>query len=145
MKNKSPSINVGSSSILMIFVVLCLVCFASLSLISANADYRLSEKFAAKTQAYYEASNKAETSISEINQVLIDKASTLDEKAYFDSLEDNDTLSFYISINEQQSLYVNMLPVYPTDAHQTHYQLSDYQIVTTNPVEPDTSIDFYTP
>lgn len=145
MKNKSPSINVGSSSILMIFVVLCLVCFASLSLISASADYRLSKKFATKTQAYYEASNKAETRIAEIDQLLIDKASKLDEKAYFDSLKDVDTLSFYIPINEQQSLYIHLLPIYPKDAQQMHYQLSDYQIVTTNPVEPDTSIEFYTP
>ena len=41
MKNKAKGfdINVGTSSILLIFVTLSLVSFATLSLVSANADY----------------------------------------------------------------------------------------------------------
>ena len=34
--------NIGSASILLVFVILCLVSFAVLSIVSANADSKLS-------------------------------------------------------------------------------------------------------
>ena len=36
--------NIGSASILLVFVILCLVSFAVLSIVSANADSRLSTR-----------------------------------------------------------------------------------------------------
>lgn len=53
-KQKKGFIHIGFSSILMVFTMLCLVTFATLSLITANSDYRLSLKVAEKTTAYYE-------------------------------------------------------------------------------------------
>ena len=44
-KKKSFPMNIGLSSILLIFVVLCLVSFSILSIVSANADKKLSLKF----------------------------------------------------------------------------------------------------
>ena len=41
-KQKKEFIHIGFSSILMVFTMLCLVTFATLSLITANSDYRLS-------------------------------------------------------------------------------------------------------
>ena len=41
-KQKKGFIHIGFSSILMVFTMLCLVTFATLSLITANSDYRLS-------------------------------------------------------------------------------------------------------
>ena len=46
-------IGVGGTSILAIFVVLCLVTLASLSLVSAQADYGLAKKTAEAAQEYY--------------------------------------------------------------------------------------------
>ena len=58
MKHKMKySMPVGTSSILLIFMTLCLICFATLSLANANADYRLSKKLADHTSAYYQAAN----------------------------------------------------------------------------------------
>ena len=48
-KQKKGFIHIGFSSILMVFTMLCLVTFATLSLITANSDYRLSLKVAEKT------------------------------------------------------------------------------------------------
>ena len=90
----------------MIFVILCLICFAALSLISANSDYKLSQKFAEKTHAYYEASNEAEELIASTDQSLSATADLVDEKTYFSTVGDH--ISFYIPINEQQSLYINL-------------------------------------
>ena len=47
-KQKKGFIHIGFSSILMVFTMLCLVTFATLSLITANSDYRLSLKVAEK-------------------------------------------------------------------------------------------------
>lgn len=51
-------VSVGSSSILVIFVVLALTAFATLALTSANSDKVLTERIAASTQAYYAADAK---------------------------------------------------------------------------------------
>lgn len=58
---KGPKIglNIGASSILVVFILLCLVTFATLSLVSANADYRLSKRVADHTGAYYDATASA--------------------------------------------------------------------------------------
>ena len=63
-------VNIGSSSLLVIFLVLCLATFAILSLSSAKSDHTFSERLAAHKQAYYEASEKAETIVGEIDRIL---------------------------------------------------------------------------
>lgn len=52
-------ISTGVVSIVLIFVMLSLLTFAVLSLVSARADLRLSEKSAQRTTDYYEAENAA--------------------------------------------------------------------------------------
>lgn len=143
MKNKFQTINIGSSSILMIFIILCLVCFASLSLISSNADYSLSERCADKTIAYYQATNTAESNIASIDQTLHENASSLTRDEYFLSV--GDSISFYVPINDQQSLFVDLETLYPDSESTSSYRLKNYQVVTLEPFEPDNSINFFTP
>ena len=45
----SFSNGIGSSSLLVTFIILCLVSFATLSIVSANADYKLSGKVLERT------------------------------------------------------------------------------------------------
>lgn len=54
-------IGVGAASVLIIFVLLCLTVFATLSLVSAQADLRLAQRAAQTTAAYYDADGKAAT------------------------------------------------------------------------------------
>lgn len=72
MKDKQQSyfVNIGSSSLLVIFLILCLVTFAILSLSSARSDYSFSEKMASHKQEYYKASERAEIVVSEIDEIL---------------------------------------------------------------------------
>lgn len=71
MKKKTQmGLGVGASSILLIFVLLCLTTFATLSLVSAQADARLSEKSAETVRAYYEADARAEELLAEIDETL---------------------------------------------------------------------------
>ena len=67
---KNKTIHIGFSTILMVFTMLCLVTFATLSLLTANADYRLSKKVAAKTEDYYEADLLAREYLLEIDEAL---------------------------------------------------------------------------
>ena len=59
-KRKFPVTNIGSVSLLMIFIVLCMVTLAALSLSTASGSYRSAQTLAGHTTAYYRASNKAE-------------------------------------------------------------------------------------
>ena len=72
MKDKQQSyfVNIGSSSLLVIFLILCLVTFAILSLSSAKSDYTFSERLAKHKRAYYEASARAEDIVGEIDSIL---------------------------------------------------------------------------
>lgn len=71
MKKKSRiGLNIGTSSILLVFVLLCMVTFAALSFVSANADYKLSRSLETRTTQYYTVSNDAERRLSEIEDVL---------------------------------------------------------------------------
>ena len=48
-KKRQFGMNIGSASILLVFVILCLVSFAVLSIVSANADSRLSTRVLERT------------------------------------------------------------------------------------------------
>lgn len=69
MDKKTPSVfNIGASSILIIFILLSLVSFATLSLITARSDYMLSRSYAERVQTYYAAQNEATARWNELNQ-----------------------------------------------------------------------------
>jgi hypothetical protein len=52
-------LNIGSASVIMLFVVLSLTVLAALSLLSANSQYRVAERAADAARAYYAADTKA--------------------------------------------------------------------------------------
>ena len=71
MKQKgSFRISIGTSSIVMIFVVLCLTVFAVLSFISADADFRLTERTADSTGYYYKADAEMQAAIAKVDALL---------------------------------------------------------------------------
>ena len=70
-KNDSSKtgIGVGSSSILTVFVVLCLTTFATLSMVSARADLRLSTRAADLVTAYYSADAQAQRLMADLKLI----------------------------------------------------------------------------
>ena len=68
-KQPGTGIGVGGSSILAVFVVLCLTTFATLSLVSANADLRLSRKSAESVSAYYTADAGAQALLAQLDEL----------------------------------------------------------------------------
>lgn len=61
---------IGTSSLVLIFTVLALVIFSTLSLSSARVDQRLAEKTAQYVDAYYKADALGEETLRDINRRL---------------------------------------------------------------------------
>ncbi|MDL2232476.1 hypothetical protein LJC63_02700 [Ruminococcaceae bacterium OttesenSCG-928-L11] len=69
-RRSNVRLSVGSSSIVVIFVILTLTTFATLSLVSANADNTLSKKNVEMSLQYYEADAAAEDMLAAIDGQL---------------------------------------------------------------------------
>lgn len=69
-KKSAFGISVGASSILVIFVILGLTTFATLSLLSAGADARLSARAVQASVDYYAADSRAEEILAGIDGAL---------------------------------------------------------------------------
>lgn len=141
-KRKYPTINIGSSSMLVVFIILCLITFSVLSVASANNDRKYSEKIANRTTAYYKASNKAEELLSQID----DKLKQIYEQYNADylsqvpdvltSIDGIDTsnfpsVSFSIAINDTQTLSVSLLIQIPEKEGDTFYTITSWQEIYT--------------
>lgn len=141
-KRKYPTINIGSSSMLVVFIILCLITFSVLSVASANNDRKYSEKIANRTTAYYKASNKAEELLSQID----DKLKQIYEQYNADylsqvpdvltSIDGIDTsnfpsVSFSIPINDTQTLSVSLLIQIPEKESNTFYTITSWQEIST--------------
>ena len=118
-KTSRPLLTTGTSTLLLIFVSLCLLTCAVLSFLSARADQNLSRKTAERTSAYYEACNQAEDRLGEADQTL-EKIwqETANEKAYFQAVrktfedmdfdEESHMLSFSVPLTDTQVLAVTL-------------------------------------
>lgn len=86
-------INIGTTSLVLIFAVLALVTFALLSYSSADAQWKLAQKLADRTTAYYEAEAKAAEQLLELDAVLA---------------SGNETISWKIPVGEKQQLEIRV-------------------------------------
>lgn len=125
---KSSGIHVGSASILLIFVLLCLVSFATLSIVSANADNKLTAKVLERTTAYYNACNEAERNLADIDQTLATVYSSCDSsEEYFQTV--GHTKSYTLPISESQTLQITIEILYPETDEDTFYRITSWQVV----------------
>lgn len=122
-------VNVGSSSILLIFVILCLISFATLSIVSANADAKLSRRVAERTAAYYEACNQAQEDIASIDRTLAAVyAESFDEDEYYMAVGHRKT--YLVAISDLQTLSVTLDILYPRQEGDPFYNITSWQVIT---------------
>lgn len=127
-KKKQFGMNIGSASILLVFVILCLVSFAVLSIVSANADSKLSTRVLERTTAYYTACNQAEQSLAGMDHTLRRIYESSDsEEAYFASVGHGK--SYVIPISDLQSLQVTIEILYPGTAEDSFYKITAWQVL----------------
>lgn len=98
-KQFSLGSHVGTASILLIFMVVCLISFATLTMVNSNADSKLTAKLEEKTTSYYEAVHKA-------NAFVASEECNVIENGSFSTNED--TITQIFEINDFQDLYVTL-------------------------------------
>lgn len=161
-KKFAQGVNVGSSSILVTFVLLCLVTFAALAFVSANSDYKLSKQTADRTTRFYEANHMAEVFLLNIESQIRMKMSNSDSEAdFYDNIEDvfsdNDSvtvekinddeihLSYSVSISDKQKLDIILCTSYSDFIENDSVSIEKWQTVTTysgdEPTLQDNNID----
>ena len=143
--------NFGFSTILLSFVMICVVTFSALALVTANSDYRLSKKVADKTAEYYTAQEKAYEWLKELDELFVNcYLSSTGEDAYFRQIE---TLStefgtfhtttdgcyiFYVEpIAENQHLSVKLRIQYPASDSEPFYEIVEWKSVYTREAPED--------
>lgn len=166
-KNKSSFINIGFSSIVMVFIMICLVTFATLSVLTAHSDYRLSQKMADKTTAYYKADAIARDMVELLDNQLFEIYLEGSSSDYFyetvaatdfsanapsdihnitlKDLDDDTILSYEVPISEVQTLHVSLQIRFPLAESECFTTITRWQTVTENaPDESDEYFNLYT-
>ena len=137
MKKKSlPVTNLGTISLIMIFIVLCMVTFAALSLSSASRDMRAGQNMRAHLEEYYNVSNEAETLLAQADHIFAD--------AYAATADGQFTLTYQLDINDTQALLVKLAVRYPQQVKKedadSFYKILSWQVVHTDTWEGDNTI-----
>lgn len=159
MKDKKTAISffhMGAPSLLIIFLILCLVTFALLSLSSAKNNLTLSQQSANRIAQYYEASSCAEEVLSSIDKILSESFDASDQQLdlYFEKAEHafrsfqsvpittdfsktEEQLSFAVPINDSQQLTIVLTILSPTPAADGFYTIDQWTVENTDIWEGD--------
>jgi hypothetical protein len=154
------SFHFGFSTILISFVMICIVTFCALALLTANADYRLSRKVAERTSAYYEAEEDACHLLSDIDRMLsdcyTDSVSRDDyEKKVFEAAsefadenppvtvtkDDGTVISWENSYGDNQTLDVSLRISWPPENNGSCYTLTEWRTISSAPESDNQTLD----
>ncbi len=135
----------GFSSILLVFVMICIVTFGVLSLVTAGSDYKLSKKVADKVSNYYDADESACRKLAQIDHALYEfyqnSASEADyykrAEAYFSkaggAFSDESGSLLYTwqePFSQTQVLEIVIRICYPTSDAAHFYELQAWKTVS---------------
>lgn len=159
MKKRSyPITNIGSVSLLMTFIVLCLVIFATLALSGALSEYQYSRKIAEYNSDYYEASNTAMQTLKEIDELLRDaydapserydttmkeKLSAL-KKIDIDFTRNEPTITYLVPVNDTQTLRVVLTVNMSPQTEDGFLRITAWQKIPASEWNGDDSLDLIT-
>ena len=147
--------NFGFSTILLSFVMICVVTFSALSLVTAYSDYKLSKKVATNTQEYYKAIEDAYEKLSQIDACFTDcYFNAKSESDYYETLKealvsygtisDSDGqyyLAFSEYMKEDHLLSVKLSLCYPSNDGDPFYEIVEWQSVYITEDPEDTHLN----
>lgn len=141
-KQKDFSLNIGISSILFIFIILCLVSFATLSLASAVSDKKLSDRVLSNSEKYYNACNEAEDMLASFDATLAELYETgISRTGFFETV--GKKKAFSVPVTDIQTLMVEIKINYPEGSGEHFYEITSWKLVTTGELEYDDSINVF--
>ena len=156
-KKKQPVVTMGTSSILVIFIILCLVTFAMLSLASSRASLTYAEKIADRTSDYYTACNRGEELLAEIQTALTEIPADTPAEYYqdaYEALKDMEgvrakfpdpsrapVISYQIPVNEDFILECDLEVVFPRQLQDPLCRIISWKEVSVKDWKPDDSLN----
>lgn len=157
LKKRSFS-NFGFSTILIAFVMICIVTFSVLALLTANADYKLSQKVAKKSTAHANAQHFAYEQLAQIDTVLknsyihcLDKEeypsqALSDLKNYLKhhpdlqaQIDSSGKITFQTTVDQNETLQISLRICSPENNAGHFYELLFWQTDITTPKRTDDS------
>lgn len=147
--------NFGFSTILLSFVMICVVTFSALSLVTAYSDYKLSQKVADKNQVYYEALERVYAKLVTLDNLLVECYQSSDsesdyysmvmqELTEYGTLENSSTeyiLSFKEDIATDQYFSIKLTICYPTQNTDAFYEILEWKSVYEKEAPEDEILD----
>ena len=144
--------SVGITSLALIFVMLCLLTFSVLSLVSARADMRLSQRSARRTTAYYDAENRANDVLLSVISCIEEYKDSPDASVFYQKLRERldgqngilftgaDSLEYEILLDKEQLLSVSLEISYETYDDGSHYRILEWRTESTHEWETDETL-----
>lgn len=108
-KDMKSFVGIGAISLAVILIVLTMTCFSILTFVSADSEYKLSEKAATAVENYYQADAEANERIAEIGKKRKGKnfRDFLSKKGYNVTISQNQyIITFHVPIDEMKKLRV---------------------------------------
>ena len=151
-KKQSSFSSIGITSLVLIFVMLCLLTFSVLSLVTARADLRLSQKNAERTSAYYDAENRANDVLLSVISCIEEYKDSPDASVFYQKLRERldgqngilftgaDSLDYEVLLDKEQLLSVSLEISYETYDDGSHYRILAWNTVSTHEWESDGSL-----
>lgn len=165
-KKKFPVTNIGTVTLLMIFIVLCMVTFAVLSLSEAARDRGFSQQLADQTSDYYAACSRAENILAQVDAAISEtRSSGASGDAYYaalserlagitgaelttkgaDSYGDPVTVSYRVPINDRLLLSVSLEAAGPGSDAGSNYRIVSWEETQAEEWKGDNSITLIQP
>lgn len=132
----------GFSTILLSFVMICVITFSALALVTANSDYRLSRAVADKTLEYYRAQEKAYQRLEALDRLCAECFASREADTYFAQIESLSRnygtfqhtdgkyyLSFTEPMAENRYLTVTLHLSYPSSDSEPFYEIVAWESV----------------
>lgn len=108
-RSRRSFISTGAVSFVLIFVMLSLLTFAVLSLVSAQADLRLSQKSADRTTDYYAAENAASDILAGLLRASVEGDAALADYAARENVTlTDDRAAYTVPLGQDQDLAVEV-------------------------------------
>lgn len=132
--------------------MLCLLTFSVLSLVTARADLRLSQKNAERTSAYYDAENRANDVLLSVISCIEEYKDSPDASVFYQKLRERldgqngilftgaDSLEYEVLLDKEQLLSVSLEISYETYDDGSHYRILAWNTVSTHEWESDGSL-----
>ena len=137
---RMTTVNGGVSLILLLFILLSLVCFATLSIASARADEKLAEKYRDQNDGYYHARNEAQARLEALDRELAGlREDAGSEDAYF-AAAGGRNYTEHFPAGETFDLVLDLEILYPISPEGPFYRLKSEKTESTVTYEYDSSL-----